>query len=170
MKFAYLSWEAFATLFTGLVALGGAIWLGTRQTRIQLAQVKLLEVQSALHDLEVRTALFDRRLEVYSATRDVLNELISTTRFPEQNFPAFLGAIEIGRLLFSDEVIARLESLRSELVDYGHLIIRMDEAYQNAGHYGSDGEVSRKYEVLEDFYKVRFKLREVFGPELALRT
>lgn len=168
MKFAYLSWEAFATLFTGLVALGGAIWLGVRQTGIQLAQIELLKVQSDLHDLEVRTALFDRRLEVYSATRDVLNELISTTRFPEQAFPAFLGAIEIGRLLFSEEVVSRLETLRAELVDYGHLIIRMDETYRTAGHYGSDGEVSKKYETLEDFYKVRSKLREIFGRELGL--
>ena len=51
------SWEAFATLATGLAAVGGAVWILMRQ---QLS----LDRQVELQELKLRSDLFDRRFVV----------------------------------------------------------------------------------------------------------
>lgn len=57
MRFDYLSWEAFATLLTGLVAIAAAYLVGLRQA-------KILERQAEIEAIKVRVELFDRRMKI----------------------------------------------------------------------------------------------------------
>ena len=76
------TWEAFATLATGLAAVAGAVWVGSRQmniayaqTRISLKQTAILDRQNRLEESKLRAELFDRRMLVYEATADFLINL-----------------------------------------------------------------------------------------------
>jgi len=90
MTFDYLSWEAFATLLTGVLAVGAAYWIGQRQTGIASTQTSIqkeqaeiqreqaeiqreqLALQAQLAELEkfkFRQIMFDARYEVYQASR-----------------------------------------------------------------------------------------------------
>lgn len=61
MTWDYFSWEAFATLVTGLAAVGGAGWLGHRQTKILAKQGDILDHQTRLERAKLRFDMFDRR-------------------------------------------------------------------------------------------------------------
>jgi hypothetical protein len=65
---AAFSWEAFATLATGVLAVSGAVVIGVLQVGIQARQSAILERQVGLHELKLRSDLFERRFRVYEAT------------------------------------------------------------------------------------------------------
>lgn len=63
MKFAYLSWDAFATILTGALAVGAAIFVGVRQHQI-------IKRQTDIQALALNASLFDRRMAFVSAFTD----------------------------------------------------------------------------------------------------
>lgn len=65
------SWEAFATLVTGLAAVFAAYRVGQRQTAIQKNQVSLKEQGNKI-------ALLERRLKVYEAVHTFIIEAIGS--------------------------------------------------------------------------------------------
>lgn len=71
-EFTCISWEAAATLITGLAAVGAAGAVGWRQTEIMNEQAKIQRDQLLIEDamrklegLKIKTDLFDRRMAVY---------------------------------------------------------------------------------------------------------
>lgn len=79
MNLDYLSWEAFATLVTGGLAVGAAIFVGLRQVGIAKRQAdiqgKQADISSELAKIEklkIRADLHDRRLAVFAAVDDWL--------------------------------------------------------------------------------------------------
>lgn len=68
MKLAYLSWEAFATMITGALAVYAAFRVGLKQVDIQNRQAKIQERLSAIEERKLRSDLFDRRIAVYEAS------------------------------------------------------------------------------------------------------
>ena len=63
------SWEAFATLVTGLAAVCAAYRLGKKQIAIQEAQIRIQE-QSLKADI------FERRFQVYGRVRNFITDLV----------------------------------------------------------------------------------------------
>jgi hypothetical protein len=61
------SWEAFATLVTGLVAVGAAWQVGRNQIEIQKRQIKLTENDLKVQLLEKRSACIDEMREIADA-------------------------------------------------------------------------------------------------------
>ncbi len=83
MKLAYLSWEAFATLITGISAVGAATYVAMRQQEITERQVKLAE-------LTLRSDLFSHRFDVYEVTRKFLGHIVAHATPPDGNLERFL--------------------------------------------------------------------------------
>lgn len=103
------TWEAFATLVTGVAVVGGAYVVGARQT-------KILDRQVALEEHKARADLFETRFAVYRQVREAMSLAITPEdglwRPPE---PMFEEAFDRARFLFRQEVIEALEAVRISL-------------------------------------------------------
>lgn len=105
------SWEAFATLATGLAAVAGATWVARGQMKIQKKQT---EIQAAT----LRSDLFDRRFEVYTATAEFLVAMIRGSRtLPPAETEKFLEAASKSRFLFQPEVYEALDEIYLKACD-----------------------------------------------------
>ncbi|MBI5941438.1 MAG: hypothetical protein HY859_13525 [Caulobacterales bacterium] len=93
------SWEAFATLVTGALAVGGAVWIHRRQTLI-------LDRQVEIEALKTRIELFDRRMKIVELHSKLLSRSFNEqTRLP--HLAAFMDARGSVPFLF-DEAVGKL--------------------------------------------------------------
>ena len=160
------SWEAFATLATGLAAVIAAWNLGRKQIEIQKAQVDLQR-------LTLRSELFDRRYKLYEATRIFLfniykckgDEQLSWTADWTQNF---LRALQESRILFSSGVFLGMDEIWRNAVDFSALQNEMARIYRKDGHYG-DGNPARQSDGMIWFGERMDTLPDLFE-ELNLGT
>jgi hypothetical protein len=117
-----------ATLVTGIAAVVAAANVGVRQARIQDRQAgiserqnRILDRQAALAELTLRHDLFEKRFDVYRATREFLIETLSHG-FPSENASlstekrAFLAAKDKATFLFRPAVTASLREIWDKFV------------------------------------------------------
>jgi hypothetical protein len=97
------SWEAFATIWTALVAVAGAVWVGHRQTRI-------LEQQSKLTETNLRIQLLERRTACITTMQDVVAEWHREANLSPERFAAFQKAFNEAELLFSKKIATEMEA------------------------------------------------------------
>ncbi len=155
IDWAAFSWEAFATLFTGLAAVMAAAVIGWRQSTIMAQQV---EIQQQT----LRSELFDRRMRNF----DTVQRLIYQVRERPDAFNAsvihqFHGAIDEAKFLFPQDVSERLleiygrmgelnaidADMRSEIIGKGHAGVELPQKKLEAGR-----ALSRDIEALPDIY------------------
>ena len=106
-----LDWQAIATFVTGLLAVGGAVLVGKRQT-------KILEKQTDIQELSVRSDLFDRRFENYETVRDFLMSAMSLTGEPNPaSLNKFFAAQREARFLFGSEVHDELQRIWQDCIE-----------------------------------------------------
>lgn len=65
-------WEALATLLTGFAAVIGAVYVGKRQTEIANRQNIILNQQTELERLKIRSDLYERRFHIFEVTQEYL--------------------------------------------------------------------------------------------------
>jgi hypothetical protein len=134
------SWEAFATLMTGILAVGAAFAVGRRQLSIQ-------EKQASLQELELRSDLFDRRYAVYDNVRKFLLHIIRDAQYPSSEIERdFLMAMGEAKFLFGNKVQAALQEMWERVGNYRVLKMEMERIYQDEGHYG-DGNPKREHDL-----------------------
>lgn len=109
------TWEAFATLVTGLAAVGAALVVAYRQAGIVERQVKLQEA-------ELRNAVFDRRMDVYHKIRRYLSivtqpNVYERVKFYKQTID-FIEACNTVEFLFSHEMTVEIEALNQLALIY----------------------------------------------------
>lgn len=185
-ELAPLSWEAAATLATGLAAVAGAIVVSRKQVSILQDQVRIAgrqtDIQAGLASIEalkLKSELFGARFEVYDAVRKWLAFIVSEARSP-RNHPGdapdeievidrFISAWDRSRFLFRPEVYGRLDELRklSHALTYHQKMMRgplnTDESIEANGKH-LDGE----HRILSEFGEVLENLSLIFGDELNL--
>ncbi|SFK71710.1 hypothetical protein [Caulobacter sp. UNC279MFTsu5.1] len=155
------TWEAFATLFTGLVAVAGAVVIGLRQTQILGRQV-------ALAEMDQRIALFERRFKIYDDANLFLNHMIAFAGFPpkpiEDRFRA--SALE-ARLLFPSKVHDDLWAIYKRALQYDVLKKKMAADFARDHQYAAD---DTDQELIENLWlnETLINLLDVFGDELKL--
>jgi hypothetical protein len=106
------TWEAFATLFTGLAAVIAAYAVARRQT-------KIIERQLVLQELSFRSDAFDRRASVYNAIRHYISEILHSGTFSRPGFhhyERYIEAVETVGFLFSQRLSLEIRAL-DEFVD-----------------------------------------------------
>lgn len=120
------TWEAFATLTTGALAVGGAVFIGLRQLDLTREQSKiasrqadvasrqadLLEHQVQVDRANLRADLFERRLAVYKACKAYIREAIRAKGDFDGSLEVAVALgeqLEQAQFLFSGEVRRRLE-------------------------------------------------------------
>lgn len=155
------TWDAFATLLTGVLAVAGAVWVGLRQT-------KILDRQTRLADLTFKSDLFEKRAAVFEATAEFLAEILRQAAYPDRDREvAFIHAMGQARFLFGAGVHDGLEEIRKRALNLAALKREMESTFAREGHYG-DGNPDREYELLR-WFDERFRtLTDLFGDALRL--
>lgn len=187
-EFAWISWEAFATLATGIAAVIAAAFVGLRQAKILERQVEIQEAQTAIQDrqvailerqlgvenLRVRHDLFDERMRVYESFRAWLSDILVTGRVPPSGSALEVGmadALDRSRFLFGPDVHPALERVRKLSVSL--------EAHHNRPSWqridiGLPGRgPARDYEgarLMNDLKAAHASLSDIFGREMGLST
>jgi hypothetical protein len=168
VDWASFSWEAFSTLFTGILAVGGAIYVGRRQVGISDRQSQILERQASLDALKYRSELFERRFEVYEATARYLGATLAQGDQPERDVERrFLVAMDASKFLFAPQVAQNLDAIWKECCAFFATKRVMESNYRQTGSYGEgmpDKEL-KQITALNDRFQ---KLSELFGDELKL--
>lgn len=120
------SWEAFATLVTGVAAVVGATIVGLRQVGIQKRQADIQEKQVEIARLEVAASLFDRRMEVYSSVAMVAGSIMSGTDPTVAMRIDMLKAMDRSYFLFKEEAVKKIARLHSLFLRYEAIHDRCD--------------------------------------------
>lgn len=163
------TWEAFATLATGFLAVGAAIYVGRRQTGIAERQTRIQAEQVALADLTLRAGLFDRRLAVYRTTFDFVGHVVTHAERPTRELErSFLDARSQASFLFFDPVRQELKQIWDDVNAYTALKLVSAHLLKTEGHHGSSESIERTYELLTSLSARLDKLDVVFGKEMAL--
>lgn len=152
------SWEAFATIFTGLAAVGGAYLIA----RLQLRN---MDHQTTVERLKLRRDTFELRWEVYRATADWLRAWFQEGDRPTGEVDSnFLWAIEKSKFLFRPEVARQLNAWHTDAVTIHALGRRMERV--------DDAEVERlQARVVEAAARLEAAFSGIvplFGEEMAI--
>lgn len=162
------SWEAFATILTGVLAVGAAAWVGRRQLEITSRQNDILDRQANFADLSLRHDLFERRYGVYGDVRDFLYSIVTNGAYPERDLEIkFFQAIGLSRFYFGEGVRDQLEAIRRKTADYALLKHEMDQTFAREHHYG-EGNPEKEKELFGRIYDQLQGLPDLFGDALRL--
>lgn len=152
-----LTWEAFATLVTGLGVVIGATWVGLRQ--------------AALQQRTLRLSLFERRYRIYRATGKWVGYILTTGHIPNRASNAdadaqtrereFLDAVDESRFVFSPHVFDALEQmwLQGNQLHY-HQSSRRQAGEDQATH------IDAERRILDWFGQQAIRMAATFGDEL----
>lgn len=141
------SWEAFATLATGLAAVAGAIVIGLKQVRITGRQTAILNQQAELEKKRLAHDLYDRRYKVFETTALMLHGMlggIDPVQKKVQN--DFLVALVESRFLFEPAVASALDEIWSKFVSKEYLEKKMQRDHDARGEY-SIGDPDKELEI-----------------------
>jgi hypothetical protein len=103
------SWEAFAALFTGIAAVGGAIYIGKRQTKIAERQTDILNRQTILAEQELQIQLLEKRSDCVRAMRELVGKW-NTTRLDDNDFDKFRKLSWEAELLYPPEIAEKVKT------------------------------------------------------------
>lgn len=135
------SWEAFAAIFTGSIAVMGAVWVGLKQTKI-LAQ------QSFLTETNLRIQLLERRSACIEQMREVVSEWQRDARLSPESMVKFQRAFQDGELLFSRAIAAEMEEALGGLFMTAHWQRRSQYYYERGKE--TDGTLALEKSFAED--------------------
>ena len=152
------SWESFAALFTGIAAVGGAIYIGKRQTKIAERQTELL-AQQAASDLKLklqtlRMKLLERRADCIQKMRRISAAWYTEAFIPDEQRQEFWALLEDAQLLYPDVIVDEIrKALDSSNRERWH--------NKRANEYGDRGDQQRSQAQLEISLKADDELFEI---------
>ena len=161
------SWEAFATLATGVTAVVAATVIGLRQTDISAKQTKILDLQNKLakesadRDYHIlrqrfRLDLLDRRLELVQEFKRLWVQWSMQGNLDESQWRDLHKVFESAQLLYPDDISADLNIALDNLMKE-----RISE--KRNVDYGRRGDGARAKKYLEDSFKYNDDAREVMS-------
>ena len=125
------SWEAFAALFTGVAAVGGAIYIGKRQTKIAERQTELLAQQAAsdlkLRQQTLRMELLERRADVLSKFRPLKFSWDRDTKLSHDEWKQLYYVSLEAQLLYPKSFTNELDEAMSEILRQNRNLDRLSE-------------------------------------------
>ena len=111
------SWESFAALFTGITAVGGAIYIGKRQTKIAERQTELLAQQAAsdlkLRQQTLRMELLERRADCIQKMRRITDAWFADFTIDAAGRLELSELLEDAKLLYPDALVMEISDALS---------------------------------------------------------
>ena len=105
------TWEAFATLLTGVSAVGGAVWVGIRQSGISYRQTQILDRQVRLEELTLKNALFDRRYSYFQLFATYAQGIKNGAELPKGLEDEFVTKSREAKFLFPSDLVTLVEKV-----------------------------------------------------------
>jgi hypothetical protein len=171
-----LTWEAFATLAVGASTIAAATVIGLRQVGITAKQAAISERQSEilgkqieLDELKLRCDLFDRRFNVYEATRKLISAYVTHAAPASGEIRMiFLEQKDRANFLFTDAFNEYLQAIWAATCDYDATHGITTYAFQQEGHYGP--ELGQHHANLKAIVALGQELVSHFQTEMSLAT
>lgn len=168
-------WQSFSTLVTGFAAVGGATFVGWRQSQITKRQASIAEKQNEilshqtqLERLALRNEMFERRYEVFASVEGLLGEVAREGKPPDlPQLSVLWQAMGKSKFLFAPAVHNGLDKILKRLSVYRLAQGEMKRACNNGKQPDSkwiDAEAQCFAELIDDLKN----LPELFGDELRL--
>lgn len=171
------TWQAFATIFTGVAATGGAVLIGSRQLLINREQVRVAEGQARIASAQAMTArmaqrssLFDKRYAIYTSIQDYHRNSMSSIVDDSTDFSSagLHTALDKAKFLFPIAVREAIIRALDAADDYAETTIDL----RDNGAFESLNDPRRK--VRSEKRKVArsrlTELTEAMGDEMRLYT
>ncbi len=164
-------WPSFAAIFTGLIAVGGAVVLGRRQAAITLRQAGIAERQNEILASQVEVAkltlkheLFDRRIDLYLSLMNYIAD-IQVDVEKDDEFHDFVLAIHTSQFLFSTHVSGEIKKGLDDAVELNSF----KEKYGVKLAKPTDADRVRIAELKNNLRLFMFHLSQTMLPEMAIR-
>lgn len=153
-------WEAAATLLAGSAAVGGAVYIGLRQTKISQGQNAILAQQ-------LRFQVFDKRFRVYKAAQAYLTDAIQGKNLVSApSNLEFMLARDEAKFLFDDETNIEIEELYKACFEYhSHRAILKMKLYDEETMAVEAKDVKERE---KDLYNRASNIADIFGPQIAI--
>jgi hypothetical protein len=149
-------WQSFATLATGFFAVSAALVVGWRQAGI-------LDRQSAIQELALKTDLFDRRYKVFERTKNFLGEILVHDDDPSpETRREFQIAMGESSFLFSPKVREGLDEIWKHWTRYHEVKIMMNHSQKTQANY-REGDPEKNSALLQWFSSRSNTLPDLFG-------
>lgn len=162
------SWEAFATLGTGAMAVVGAVFIGLRQIGIAKRQSEITGRQVALAALSAKVEVFDRRWAVYDSTREFVSAIMRHAAEPDQQVQqAFLIGLNKAKFLFEPRVYCELKEIWDRSCQFFAVQSDSQHLFQTTGAYGQEN-IEKRHAYLIWINSRLENLAAIFGAELRL--
>ncbi|WP_394659558.1 hypothetical protein [uncultured Novosphingobium sp.] len=115
-------WPSFATLATGVLAVGAALMVGLKQASIAHNQSVIIARQVAIAEADLRFQLFDRRLACFHALRTfVVRIAFEREIVNEEEFKAHVDVVGEAEFLFSPSLWKDIDALSLLMFDANEL-------------------------------------------------
>ena len=111
------SWEAFATIFTGALAVLGAWTIADKQTKIQFLQYRLSETN-------IRIAVYEKRADCVSKMREIYSIWMRNARLTNEEWIEFRSLYYNAELIFSRDLSREIDEALDALFFSEHWMRR----------------------------------------------
>jgi hypothetical protein len=142
LSLCQIDWQALATLATGILAVGAAIWVALKQNDILRKQAQLSE-----NDLKVQ--LLDKRIECISLLRPTVGHWSREARLDHDHIGALIEVLQKTEILYPSEINARISSAVSFAIGV-RLFERRSREYFELGNDAKGNEFREKSWAEED--------------------
>lgn len=121
MEWQTLTWDAVATIVTGVLAVGAALFVGLKQTEIMRNQqsdlLKQNNMNLFLQQQSLRNDLLDRRSDCISRMRPLWGEYMTNARLSGESLELLKKVLWDSQLFFSVEISKKIEEvIQSQLL------------------------------------------------------
>jgi len=152
-----LSWEAFATLFTGIAAVAGATIVGWRQMRLLHRQIEITHLATdndrKIRQNELRLKLLERREGVIQIVRDSSAAFQATVDLAGEERKALWGAIQKSEFLFPPSLT---DGLSHALISV-HRLSAANKVQMNSRRNGDVEKANKWLEKVQEHEEEIFK-------------
>jgi hypothetical protein len=165
INWAAFSWEAFATLLTGVSAVIAALIIGYRQIGLVARQVDLQAQQArlgeeaaardhALKQQTLRLQLLDRRASLVEEIRRIWVQWMQDATLNDEDWVALRSVLHQAQLLYPKAIVDDIDAaLRNLMLQKTH--------QDRASQYHSSGRADKAKEHLEKSFSADDKVVEV---------
>lgn len=135
-----IDWQACATAFTGVLAVGAAIYVGQKQIEIQRRQTMLAENS-------IKVALLDRRITCWETIRVAIADLSGGGVENFNDHRKLYEAIKVAEFLFPDEVVKPIRDVSDNVYKAENANRLVDAAARRGDEPARQKALDRLFEI-----------------------
>jgi hypothetical protein len=154
-----LTWEAFATLITGLLAVGAALIIGLRQVALLATQHAVQKTQAdqnlKLRELEIKIAVLDRRSACIENIRPIWTRWIQDGSLSYEDATLLLSHAQQAGLVFS-------RSIYEDLIHFSTRISQVKRHYERSQDASGRNDKEDRLKWLNRAFALEDEIRPKF--------